>query len=359
MPDESFPQLASEVLATLVELFQHQDKKELANVFKSARAEFVEIEYDNWNGGTYTWSLKIEVPVSAFAGIASRLADVEKECSTTLQYLDQLHPNHNLSGVTITPLSSTVLGPKQAAEAAMHDREVMDRIWGNGAVRVFLSHRAEFKVQTAELQKALALFCGISSFVAHEDIHPTEEWMREIERALFSMDVMVALLSEDFPDSDWTDQEVGVAIGREVPLIAIRLGRDPYGLMGQWQGVGGCSWDKPQEMAMKILEILHKKLADKSKLFEAALSAYASSESFDSSGWAIENLLSKFKTLTSEQVGRVMESYRENLQNMHSFKGRGLLVPLLKKWTGEKWVLQNEDLVPESELHSTSENMPF
>ncbi len=358
MADESFPRLASEELATLVELFQHQDKKELADVFKFARADFVEIEYDNWNGGTYSWSLKIEVPVSAFTGIASRFSEVEKECSDTLSYLDRLHPNHNFSGVTIIPSSSGVLTSQQAIGVTAEDREAMGRIWGNGAVRVFLSHKVEFKVQTAKLQKALASY-GVSSFVAHEDIHPTEKWIREIERALFSMDALVALLSKNFSDGDWTDQEAGVAIGRKVPLIAMRLGRDPYGFMGQWQGVSGCSWDRPEEMAMKILDILHKKLYDKARLFEAALSVYASSESFEGSAWAIENLLSKFKSLTSDQVSRVMESYQANSQNKHSFRGRDLLSPLLKEWTEEKWVLQNEDLVPESELHSTSDEMPF
>src|SRR5208283_1859713 len=89
-------------------------------------------------------------------------------------------------------------------------------------------------------------------FVAHEDIHPTTEWQNEIENALFSMDAFVALMTQEFHDSLWTDQEVGVAFGRGVPIIAVKLGRDPYGFIGKFQALS-CSWDKADKELVKIL----------------------------------------------------------------------------------------------------------
>ena len=65
----------------------------------------------------------------------------------------------------------------------------------------------------------------MSCFVAHVDIHPTKEWQDEIESALSSMDGFVALLTDKFHESDWTDQEVGFALARGVPIIAVRLKR--------------------------------------------------------------------------------------------------------------------------------------
>ena len=118
----------------------------------------------------------------------------------------------------------------------------------------------------------------------HEDIEPTQDWQKEIERALFSMDALVALLSPDFHDSNSTDQEVGVAMGQGVPLIAVRLGLDPYGLMGKGQGLGGCDWSDTDSMALKIFDLLHKRLADKTRLFECTLMAYSESDSFEDSG---------------------------------------------------------------------------
>ena len=45
----------------------------------SVRAAVVQIgphaiNYDNWNGGTYTWALRLEVPVPLYATLEPRLA---------------------------------------------------------------------------------------------------------------------------------------------------------------------------------------------------------------------------------------------------------------------------------------------
>ncbi|MBL4663271.1 MAG: toll/interleukin-1 receptor domain-containing protein [Flavobacteriaceae bacterium] len=78
---------------------------------------------------------------------------------------------------------------------------------------------------------------GISSFVAHEDIEPTKEWQVEIEKGLFSMDALCAILMPGFNDSKWTDQEIGFALGRELLIIPVRKDLDPYGFIGKYQGI--------------------------------------------------------------------------------------------------------------------------
>ena len=114
--------------------------------------------------------------------------------------------------------------------------EAEKRIWGEEGFRVFLSHKDGFKKETAELKKKLKLF-GVTCFVAHEDIKPTKEWQDEIENALSSMDAFVALITEDFHDSVWTDQEVGFALGRGVPIIPVKLGKNPYGFLAKVQAL--------------------------------------------------------------------------------------------------------------------------
>ena len=128
--------------------------------------------------------------------------------------------------------------------------EAQSRIWGDEGYRIFFSHKAEVKKETSALKERLKLF-GISCFVAHEDIHPTKEWQNEIENALFSMDAFVALMTEGFHDSLWTDQEVGVAFGRGVPIISVKLGKDPYGFIGKFQALS-CSWDNAAKEIVKI-----------------------------------------------------------------------------------------------------------
>ncbi len=110
--------------------------------------------------------------------------------------------------------------------------------WIPGYLRLFISHKSnpDIKVKVGYLQKALLEY-GISCFVAHEDIKPTKVWQQEIEKALFSMDALAAILSEGFKESDWTDQEVGVALGRNITVIPVIKDIHPYGLFGKFQGV--------------------------------------------------------------------------------------------------------------------------
>jgi hypothetical protein len=108
--------------------------------------------------------------------------------------------------------------------------------WEPFHFRVFLSHLSSFKKTTGQLQAALRPY-GVSAFVAHVDIEPTREWMGEIEAGLHSMDALVAILMPGFKESNWTDQEVGVAVGRGVLVIPVMRGLEPHGFMSKYQGL--------------------------------------------------------------------------------------------------------------------------
>lgn len=126
--------------------------------------------------------------------------------------------------------------------------------WKPGFFRLFLSHTSKHKATSARLQQTLRRY-GISAFVAHEDIEPTKEWQEEIEKGLFSMDALAAILTPDFNKSKWTDHEVGVAVGRDVLVIPIRKGLDPYGFIGKYQGYQAVS-RTVRAVAQAIFDIL-------------------------------------------------------------------------------------------------------
>lgn len=128
------------------------------------------------------------------------------------------------------------------------------RFWQAGHFRLFLSHLSSFKGKTTALQRSLRVF-GVSSFVAHVDIRPTKKWEQEIENALFSMDALAAILMPGFKSSDWTDQEVGVAVGRGVPIIPIMKGLTPYGFIAKYQGFDA-SGKSVGDVARAIVDIL-------------------------------------------------------------------------------------------------------
>ena len=132
----------------------------------------------------------------------------------------------------------------------------MERIWGDPRAdrRVFLSHRTEHRKEVSSMAKALKRF-GFKTFVAHEDISPTHEWRDEILLALRSMTHFVGLITDDFHNGSWTDQEIGYAFSSsEVRRIFVRLSdMDPRGFAGFEQAVSS-NWEQAAECIRKIIE---------------------------------------------------------------------------------------------------------
>jgi hypothetical protein len=110
-------------------------------------------------------------------------------------------------------------------------------IWkGTIDFRLFVSHLSKDKDKATRLRDCLKQY-GICAFVAHEDIDPTLEWQDEIERALFSMDAMVAIHTPGFAASHRTQQEIGFALGRGIKIVSFRLGEDPKGFISKRQAL--------------------------------------------------------------------------------------------------------------------------
>jgi len=126
--------------------------------------------------------------------------------------------------------------------------------WKIGHFKLFISHVSTFKHTVGILKNDLEKY-GISGFVAHEDIEPTKEWQEEVEKGLFSMDALCAILMPGFKESNWTDHEVGIAIGRGVLVIPVKKELDPYGFIGKYQGFQSAG-KKTNEVAHGIFEIL-------------------------------------------------------------------------------------------------------
>ena len=150
--------------------------------------------------------------------------------------------------------------------------------WVKSRLRMFVSHLAAHRDFAGQLQQALHPF-GISCFVAHNDIEPTLEWQTQIEVGLSTCDMLVALLHPDFHKSNWTDQEIGFAMGRGLPIFAVRLGQDPYGFIGRFQGFNGQGKTMPM-IAEELFSACVKHKQTQSAMARALVSLFEESGSF-------------------------------------------------------------------------------
>jgi hypothetical protein len=329
-------------LSALSKLYKQQGERHKLEIIVNAQVRVhEEWSSDNWNGGTYGHALYLTIPETIYVSCIDRRDELQNEIKSDLNKV------HNVQNEFIEEVFIEMearedddwrrnSGVLRSGERTISD-SAAERIWVSGTYRVFLSHKSEVKKETAEVKKELAPF-GISSFVAHEDVHPTEEWQEEIENALASMDAFVAFLTEDFHDSFWTDQEVGYAVARGVPIIAVKFGIDPYGFIGRFQALSR-GWD---EAPLSIVKLLIKQ----PRMLDAYIAALSRCSSFEDAN-VLANVLPEIGRLSIEQAGQLMSVFNANpdLRGSFGFRGRYPtqygpgLAKYLTRATGQQYVI--------------------
>jgi hypothetical protein len=312
------PNKMDNCLATLSKLYGRKGARQLREIIVNARHRVhEEWSSDSWDGGTYGHALYLLVPETIYLNIVEDKVDIQNQIKNELNQLHHVQ-NEFIAEVFIEledikdqewrRESGLLIGGKRVVPT-----DAERRIWGGDGFRVFLSHRSDVKQSTARLKDRLQLF-GISAFVAHKDISPTREWQDEIENALASMDAFAALMTPEFHESDWTDQEVGFALCRGVPIIPVNLGRNPYGFFGKFQALVG-TWETAPENLAGIL-IKHD------KMFSAYVQALRNCPSW-TSGNELAYILPSIERLNPQQISDLVAAYNNCYELRGSFGFNG------------------------------------
>jgi hypothetical protein len=139
--------------------------------------------------------------------------------------------------------------------------------WNEGCLRLFISHLSIDKFFAQSLKDKLLNY-GISGFVAHSDIEPTREWLIEIELALSTCEAVLALMSAKFHESNWTDQEIGIALGYGKVIIPTRMGMDPYGFISKFQAI---TFKTEEKVIDEIFSVLVKNSESNVSFYDASI----------------------------------------------------------------------------------------
>jgi hypothetical protein len=206
---------------------------------------------------------------------------------------------------------------------------VVPPFWRKGMLRVFITHLAAYRAFAAALQEALLRF-GISCFVAHNDIEPTSEWQTQIETALATCEALVALLHPNFHASNWTDQEIGFAMGRGVPTFSVRLGQDPYGFISRFQAFNG-SGKTPNELSRELFDTYRKHKQTHRRMSEVLISLFEESDSFAEAKERI-GYLEELEHWERSFSTRIRSAAQGNSQVREPWGVSGRVEALVKKW---------------------------
>lgn len=340
MTEDSYPHSPTDVVGTLVDLYKHQDDRIMSSLLESATASIDFEEYDNWNGGQYYYSLQLKVPRKQFANLEPRIESLQNSLGTKLGTVFKDADPYFLTSVVITPFIKHTIGALQNIGA----QDAIERIWGADGFRLFLSHVSQHKKHITDLKKTLSIY-GVRAFVAHEDIQPTQDWQAEIETALNTMHGMAAIITPEFKDSLWTDQEVGYALGRGIKVITVKVSEFlPYGLIARQQAFTA-DFSDMLLMAKGIISILVKDSSTHPRMRDSLAEAIVHSSCSTDTNLIVDQL-EKIGTITAENAELITIALKENSQVSEAFGVLKKLEALLEPYEMEVAITEDENDLP-------------
>ncbi|MGB8216338.1 MAG: toll/interleukin-1 receptor domain-containing protein [Candidatus Methanoperedens sp.] len=200
---------------------------------------------------------------------------------------------------------------------------MFSEISGIKSLIIFFSYSIDDKEIVGMLKKYLE-FMGFEIFLAHEDLEPCVEWQEEIKKNLNRCDIFIPLLTENFTKSDWTDQEIGLAIAAEKFIIPLQVDFPPYGFIGKIQGLKVDTYylrnenrktvsDHLNDIATIIFQTIRTKSKFKDGMKDFILYKLINSESFNEAN-ARAKLFEDFSDFTPEQVTQIFNATKDNDQ---------------------------------------------
>jgi hypothetical protein len=133
--------------------------------------------------------------------------------------------------------------------------------------RLFLSYSTNDRQLAGKIKENLSK-AGFDVFLAHEDITPTDEWLRRIETEFKRCNVFIAVLSQNFRKSEWTDQEAGYALSRSgaskkkclvLSFLVSPLAGAPHGFLKHFQALR-VNHGQVEEACKRAADIIEEKL---------------------------------------------------------------------------------------------------
>lgn len=215
-------------------------------------------------------------------------------------------------------------------------------------LRVFISYSEENKKIASGIKENLNRF-GIQVFLAHDDIPPGREWIPEILKNIKNADIFIALLSEDFHKSSWTDQETGIAVCLNKFIIPITIDDIlPYGFMKKYQAFKNFKYEFKKYVVnirtmeekefldckgeiYKIIKLISKEVEFKENLADSFITSLENVSGFRNAESHFE-LLIQLEPFSEGQINKIIELSIENRQVYDAHGCQNILKQLLKKY---------------------------
>ena len=177
---------------------------------------------------------------------------------------------------------------------------------------VFVSHSNKDNTMANEIESSINKLY-LELFLAHRDIEGGEEWREVIRGKIRDCNVFVALVTPDFHESEYTEQEVGAAWLLKKPILSIRVdGTDPKGFITGKQWI---TYNKqyPHTTAGELVKFALTEMDGHDRMVDVVVEILNNARSFNESNY-LADILSSQTVLTPKQITGIKHALETNDQ---------------------------------------------
>ena len=125
---------------------------------------------------------------------------------------------------------------------------------------------------------------------------------------------MLTVVTNDFEESIFCNQEVGFALGKGTPVTPIKLEKaDPTGFISSFQALRGNISD-PESSAADVSKLVAEAVGQGEKVVDGLLAAFVGAPSYIDAMERFKRLNKVVNRLSDQQVGSLVVGFNENDQ---------------------------------------------
>lgn len=172
------------------------------------------------------------------------------------------------------------------------------------------------------------------------------------------------MVTPEFVESRWCDQEVGFALARGIVIVPMKIGADPHGFIAKLQAITIPAHTTPYAVADSLFDILARHSTTAEALMPAVVRRYVNSDSLENTRAAFVLLETIPRSAwTDAMVEQVERAPRSNSQVGDAVLPGGRKVPdaardLLGEVRPEDTSMSNADFQP-AHTPGGDEDIPF
>jgi len=224
----------------------------------------------------------------------------------------------------------------RSAQRVCQSNQIAELMTCLNPIQGFLSYSHHDRLAARCIKDALGPY-GIMTFLAHQDIRPSQEWQDEISRALHACEVFFLLLTESFKHSDWTDQETGIAVALNKIIVPLKISLNPYGFVARYQAqhLSGTQLRGPNDLKVNegcwtVVRTLAQRAHLGVRIRDHVIGSFAQSSSFREAG-QYASKLQDLEPFNPGQVKEIVEVGCRNNQIYGSFTAIQYVRGLIRK----------------------------